>query len=255
MEIVFVTREPEVCTLIASRLRSDTVSCSIQCDFLSFFLQLHGQKMSADLLVCDFCEFRHIMFDFYEMLSKMQKPISLIFYNDPYPDTENRVGYWISQNERLFPGREFHYLSPVFQKINELIEDPAIRPHISLLRPPVPLREIPAVTLRDIHPVPLRELVNQHFPEDKFDLNCFRLRNKMPPAIFSLFEFFYGNLSKEVSIKSISRRMSAQRIKNTVRKSSVYSYVSRLKKYIKTDGSVKFDIIRTSSGCYKMIPC
>ena len=163
----------------------------------------------------------------------------VVFYNDPYPNAENRVGYWISQNERLYRGCEFHQFTSVFQSINIIIEDPAIRPHISLLRPPIPLCD----------------MADNSFSGEQFDLNWFRLRNKMPPAIFSLFEYFYGNLSKEVTIKAISRRMSAPYFKSSVQKASVYSYVSRLKKYIKTDSPVKFNIIRTSYGCYKMVRC
>ena len=237
MEVAFVTREPELCALFAERLEHEGIDCRVQSDFLSFFLQLQNDSFVADLLVCDFCEFRHLMFDFFESLQKMKKHIPVIFYNDPYPCAENRVSYWISQNERLYADEEFHGYIPVFQILCDLIEDPSIRPHISLLRPPLPLCKSAS---------PCDE-------SSSFDLNTFRIRSKMPPMIFTLFEYFYGNLSKEISIKDLSRKISGQHLKASLQKSSVYSYVSRLKKYIQSDSMSNFTIIRTSFGRYTMV--
>ncbi len=240
MEVAFVTREPDLCALFAERLEQEGINCRVQSDFLSFFLQLQNDSVQADLLVCDFCAFRHLMIDFLESLQKMQKHTPVIFYNDPYPCAENRVSYWISQSERLYGNEEFHGYIPIFQILSDLIEEPAIRPHISLLRPPLPLAESPSLHDDD---------------GSGFDLNTFRIRSKMPPTIFTLFEYFYGNLSKEISIKDLSRRISSQHFKVSIQKSSVYSYVSRLKKYIQSDALSNFTIIRTAFGRYKMVRC
>lgn len=238
MEVVFVTREPDLCSLFASKLGKSDMLCRIQSDFLSFFLQLQKDCIQSDLLVCDFCEFQHIMVDFQEHLKRLHKPLPVVFYNDPYPCAENRVSYWIGQNEHLYQNEEFHGLIPIFQLLNELIENPSIRPHISLLRPPLPL-----------------DGAGESPERDSFDLNRFRIQNRMPPGIFALFEFFYGNLSKEISVKELSRRISGQSSRFAVQRASVYSYVSRLKKYIRGDSASRFDIIRTSSGRYKMVRC
>ena len=109
-----------------------------------------------------------------------------------------------------------------------MIEEPAIRPHISLLRPPLPLEKA------------------GDCDGAGFDLNTFRIRSKMPPMIFTLFEYFYGNLSKEIRNRHL---------KDSIQTSSVYSYVSRLKKYIQSDTLSNFTIIRTSFGRYKMVQC
>ncbi len=237
MEVAFVTREPELCALFAEKLEQEGMVCHVQSDFITFFLQLQNGSVQTDLLVCDFCEFRHLMFDFFESLQKMQKHVPVIFYNDPYPCAENRVSYWISQNERLYENEEFHDFIPVFRILSDLIEEPAIRPHISLLRPPLPLEKA------------------GDCDGAGFDLNTFRIRSKMPPMIFTLFEYFYGNLSKEISIKDMSRKIRNRHLKDSIQTSSVYSYVSRLKKYIQSDTLSNFTIIRTSFGRYKMVQC
>ncbi|MBR4463631.1 MAG: hypothetical protein IKS40_03360, partial [Treponema sp.] len=64
-----------------------------------------------------------------------------------------------------------------------------------------------------------------------------------------------GNLSKEISIKDMSRKIRNRHLKDSIQTSSVYSYVSRLKKYIQSDTLSNFTIIRTSFGRYKMVQC
>lgn len=235
MEILFVTREPLACALIASRLADDTLRCTIKDNVLEFYLGLQDEKLTCDLLALDFCQFQHLISPMRETLRQLKRSIPFVFYNDPYPDGSNRVVYWMHQNETLYEEQEFHRLAPVFTRLNGIIEDVAVRSHISLLCPPLPL----ASTGQD--------------DTDALDLEQFRARGKIPPALFSLFEYFYARISKEISLKELSRQIFGRGGYDGMKRNCVYSYVSRLKKYIKADPLVHFDIIRSSLERYKMV--
>ena len=236
MKIIFVSREPELCKVIASRLEDKTIQCSIKDNFLEFLLLLKDDKIQCDLLVCDFCQVQHMLCGIADLLRHTAKSVPVIFYNDPYPTKEDRVVYWLSQNESLYTDLEFHHLIPIFKNINAIIENPSVRPYISLLQPPLPVMGI-----------------SMHENENDDPLLHFRIRNKIPPVLFSVFELFYHNICKELSIKEIARRISGSSFRTSVKRASVYSYVSRLKKYMRNDPLVQFDIIRSSFGRYKLI--
>lgn len=235
MEIMFVTREPLACELIASRLADDTMHCTIKDNVLEFYLNLQGEKLNCDLLLLDFCHFQHLLIPMRETLRQLKRSIPFVFYNDPYPDGTSRVIYWMNQNETVYEDQEFHQLTPLFTRLNGIVEDMAVRCHISLLCPPVPLSS------------------GGQDDRGAFDLEQFRARGKIPPALFSLFEYFYAHISKEISLKELSRQIFGRSGYDDMKRNCVYSYVSRLKKYIKADPSAHFDIIRSSVERYKMV--
>ena len=236
MHVMFVTREPEVCQLIAARLSDAETKCTVYNDFLQFYLALQEETIQCDLLVLDFRQFQHMLCNVSDVFRRLKRPIPFIFYNDPYPDSSNRVMYWMQQNESLYENMEFHTFVPFFKTLNDIIEDPLVRPHISLLQPPVPVT-----------------FVAKNTSSSEIDLVQFRVRSKMPPSLFSLFEFFYQNMCKEVSVKDISRQIFGSGFRSDVKRNCVYSYVSRLKKYIKSDCQIHLDIIRSSQERYKMV--
>lgn len=235
MDIMFVTREPLACALITSRLEDDVHHCTIQDNLLEFYIGLQGEKLACDLLALDFCNFSHLLGDVRETLRQLKRPIPFLFYNDPYPDGTNRAAYWMQQNEVLYEGREFHQFAAVFKRLNSIIEDDAVRSYVSLLRPPLPLS------------------VGSQDETGAFNVEQFRARSKIPPAMFSLFEYFYARVSKEVSVKELAKQIFGAGGHDGARRNGVYSYVSRLKKYISADPLAQFDIVRSSPARYKMI--
>ncbi len=236
MEIMFVTREPLACALIASRLADDTLRYTIKDNVLEFYLSLQSEKLTCDLLLLDFCHFQPLLGRMRETMRELKRSIPFVFYNDPYPDGSNRVVYWMQQNEALYEDQEFHQLAPVFTRLNGIIEDTAVRSHISLLCPPLPLGS-----------------TGRQGDTDELDLEQFRARGKIPPALFSLFEYFYARISKEISLKELSRQIFGRGAYDGMKRNCVYSYVSRLKKYMRADPLVHFDIIRSSQERYKMV--
>lgn len=240
MKIVFLTKEPAVCKQIASRLPSSEYVYSISCDILLFYDKILRQHMQFDLIVCDFRLFNHDVFNIYEFLSEKKVPMPVIYYNDPYPEKKDRVLYWMSQNEEEYARYDFDYLRPTFERLCDIIEDPSVHPYISLLQPPLPVSA-------------------EDFPDGveyrAIDLPLLRRRNNLTPALFRLLECMYKRRNEELSVKEIERMMWGSSLlrRNRSRRSSVYSYISRLRKSLVNDKLVKIEIVRTAIGFYRMI--
>lgn len=231
MKIRFLTRELGVCRLMAEKLIQDGEECVVEADSMGFYENLLSEDF--DLLVCDYRIFQLSIFNLYDFLKKRSIVIPLVFYNDPFPERESRVAYWIMQNERLYDCADLEYLIPIFEKLHRVIEDPAVHPYISLLQPPLPLpgeEESSGTAGRQI------------------DLRLFRRRNKLQPGLFKLFQIFYENQQKELSLKELSRLMWGTSSKT----STVYSYISRLRKRIEKDYLVSIELLRTAPGRYEM---
>ncbi len=233
MKVLFLSREPAVCRLMAKKLGRDEFECTVADDVMGFYNSVMDGNLDTDIVVCDFRIFQLSIFNVYEFLSKSTTIIPLIFYNDPFPDGNGRIMYWIAQNEQLYNAPCLESFIPLFEKINAVIEDPSVHPYISLLQPPLPLPgdEDEAGTAGR-----------------KIDVRLFRKRNRLQPGLYKLFQIFYENQMKELSLAELSLHMWGTRSKQN----TVYSYISRLKKCIQSDCLVKIDILRTSTGYYEM---
>lgn len=240
MNVLFVTREPDACRLIASYLADDKIECEVQDDFLEFYIALQEGRLQYDVLALDFRQFQHMLCSVSDTFRALKHPVPFVFYNDPYPDHANRAVYWLQQNESLYEDREFHQLIPLFKRLNEVIEHPQVRPYISLLQPP---RSLSAETSSAASTSVSAEIA----------MTNFRVRSKIPPALFSLFEYFYENRSKEISARDIAKQLFGAGFYTDIRRNCVYSYVSRLKKYMHADEMLHVDIIRSSQERYKMV--
>lgn len=237
MKILFLTREIDVCTMIASKLSQSEYSCIVISDVLMFYDELLHKELVVDLIVCDYRFVEHEMFNIYQFLIERNKVVPLIFYNDPFPKDGERVLHWMIQNQNQYSRNDFEFLRPTFNKIAAIIEDPCVRPYISLIQPPL------AISADDISDSQKNRAV---------DLKLLRRRDKMTPAIYSLFEFFYQHRDIDCSLCEIEKFMwhkNSRKIKH----GGVYSYISRLRKCLQKDSLVKFDILRTSTGSYRMI--
>jgi hypothetical protein len=237
MKVAFLTREPDVCELIASRLPAGDCTCTVSDNSLLFYDELIHKKMEVDLLVCDFKMFQHEVFNIFDFLKEKKMSIPLIFYNDPFPENEGRSLYWLAQNQEQFSRYDLDYLRPVLDRIAEIVEDPSIRPYVSLLQPPLP------VTV---------DKMSDGNPDRIIVLPLIRRRNRMTPSLYNLFEFMYKNREDDISIDEIEKFLRRKK-PGRGNRNSVYSYISRLRKCLEKDKLVKIDIIRTDTGCYRMI--
>ena len=234
MKICFLTKEPAVCRMIAARLKGDGVESSVCDDAMGFYNDIMNNTVASDLVVCDYRLFQLSMYNFCEFVSQRPTVTPFIFYNDPHPDKDSRIMYWIAQLEQVYNCANLDTFDAIFAKINDAIEDPSIKPYISLLQPPLP--------------VPGSE-ADAGTAGRQIDLRLFRKRNSLQPGLFKLFKIFYENQMQELSLKELSRQMWGK----TSKSNTVYSYISRLRKCIEQDHLVKIDITRTAPGLYEMV--
>ncbi|WP_149553780.1 helix-turn-helix domain-containing protein [Treponema pectinovorum] len=238
MELCFLTKEKNVCRLIMDRLESKDCHCYMQDDWIYLYKSLQSYKCSIDMIICDFQVMGCAYFNLFEVIAEMGKKIPVIYYNDPLPSDEERIEHWISQNELCYSSKFESVYLDILNSLNKIVSDPSIKRHIALMQPAVP---VGFKTLKQ----------GTHCRE--IDLNQFRIRNSLSPSLFRLFVFMYKNRSKELSIKRIERAVFGGKFDFFDRKSSVYSYISRLRKSIENDSFVKIDIIRCDKGSYQMI--
>ncbi|MDD5789671.1 MAG: hypothetical protein PUE30_04015 [Spirochaetia bacterium] len=238
MEICFLTHEESVCRLIMERLEKFGFRCFLQNDWNVLYSELQAPQCRIDLLVCDFMLTSTCCFNLFEAIIEAGKKIPVIYYNDPSFGDLERVNHWISQNEiyyqSAFPSKYLDFLD----KLNKTVCDPRIKRHISLLQPPVPLDGT--------------EEENAG-AEEKLNLVEFRLRNNLSPVLYRLFEFMYKNRTKDLTLKELEKALFSRRRSFFGHKSSVYSYISRLKTSLGAGETSNVRILRSSRGCYRLI--
>jgi hypothetical protein len=237
MKLVFITRSVAVCKKIAERLPAADFESKITDNTLQFYTEVMRKKSSYDLIICDYCQFPHDVFNIYEFLNEKNNIMPVIFYNDPFPDKNNRVAYWISQNEEQFHNCHFDNLRSTFELLAGIIEDPAVHPYISLIQPPRPVSS-------EASPALLNAV--------KFDLSEFRRRNQLSPALFCLFEYLYKKRDRDVSVHVLGKILGKHSAVRKNSKAAVYTYISRLKKILENDHSSRIGIVRTGTGLYQL---
>ncbi len=238
MRICFITAQTDLCHLLIEQLQDDEHQCFIVDSWIDFEDSLLDDTHALDLILCDFSLLGSCDFNLFRVIKETGNCIPLIYYNDPKPTDTSRVMRWISQNEEHYKTKFPQYLKPELEKINQLIINPSIRRHISLLQPPVP------VGYKDI---------KEHTENREVDLNSFRRRNSIPPVTFKLFKYMYEHRHREFSLKELSKVIFKNSFLHHAKEASVYSYISRLRKSLAQDRFIDIDIIRTSPGCYEMI--
>lgn len=238
MELCFITTEKNVCRLIMDRMETKDRRCYLQNDWICLYKTLQSYKCSIDMIICDFQIMGSAYFNLFEVIAEMGKKIPIVYYNDPLPKDEERVEHWIAQNEVCYSSKLPSNCIDVLSELNKAVTDPTIRRHISLMQPAVPVgfkQSKQGTVCREI------------------DLQQFRIRNSLSPTLFRLFVFMYKNRSKALSLKKIKKAIFGGKFDFYSRKSTVYSYISRLKKVIVSDTCIKIDIIRCGKGFYEMI--
>ncbi len=238
MHLCFLTREESVCRLIMSRMESFGCQCYLQDDWGALYVELQKFDCSIDMIVSDFSLVGTCNFSLFDSLAEMGKKIPIIYYNDPATNDTERVLHWVGQNELCYHFKFPQEFTPVLENLNSVICDPSIRQHISLLQPAVPVGF---------------EKLKTAAGGRELDLVQFRFRNNLSPVIFRLFEYMYKNRNRELTIKEIEKTLFGKRRAFFGHKSSVYSYISRLRTQIESDFATKVKILRSSKGRYKMI--
>ena len=238
MDITFISQEPEICRIFMDRLSAEGHCCFLEDDWLDFYLKLKNPETTPDLIVGDFRLMGDKASDVFEYVRCTGNIIPVLFYNDPIPDDCQRVEYWIDRNEKMFRSPFCLEMLPVLERINEIIVDPDVRKHISFLQPAVPLDN---------------KKCGISTENREIDLTALRRRNRLPPVIFKLLKYMYANRHREMSVRELGKVLFSGKERFFVKENTIYSYISRLKKYIAGDVVTDMEIVRSGKGEYELV--
>ena len=238
MLFCFLADDHSVCKMIIQRLTEKGHIGFIQDDWVDLRRNLFTSRRQIDIIICDFSYAANHVIDIFEIIKEAQKQIPVIFYNDPTPSDSERAAHWLAINQFAYGQDMNESIINEFENFNKIITDPKIRRHIPLLQ----------------HNKPVEPYIEEsELNSSEIDLNAFRRRNRLTPALFRVFKFMYENRKKELSIKDIAKGSLDKSDKCGNRASTVYSYISRLRKTIENDNFARVDIVRTAKGSYEML--
>lgn len=259
MFFCFITKESEICDSIAKLLceNDSSIECRVYASYAEFDY-LIAENRKIDLIICDY-KLHSATFNLYphlkEIFKKSNKITPAIFYNDPNFDDNNRVQKWIEQNIIAFEDKQdFDYLIPNLQKLNDILCLPDIATNVSLLKHSLP---------NDVSTEKKQSNDKTSVADKTIDINLYRRQTGMPPTMFKLFKFMYEHLNQEISVKQLAQEISKdnknsfpflfQKKEKEIKEATIYSYISRLKKYIEKSDYINIEIVRIRTGFYKMI--
>lgn len=240
MKVAFAGTNIDFLKKIASRVckKDDTVS------FYEFELSNYGgianslvsdlNKNVENVKLTDVFVFDYRMFEFceeyfYKELDKIVPNKPIVFYNDPFVFSENRVARWIQKNNSRVLKLDFEIVIPFLVELSSALEDPIL--------------SLSVETFQSLESIRQKNL----FIKDNIDEH--KLRDELPPSLSKLFSILYESKNKPISIEEISTKMNISSGKKG--KSSVYAYISRLKRF--SSERKLFNLVRTSKGFYKIV--
>ena len=185
-------------------------------DFLADF---DSCARDADILVFDYrlawsCEVR-----LFGKLRADSRSVPFVFYNDPFAFGRNRVLYWVHRNENFFGRHTFDYLIPFLTSLDGVLNERGVRSALCADEFVVEERACRVATLDG--------------------------RGPLPPALSKIFAHFCRNAGREVSVREL-RGLDG----DLSSESTVYSYISRLRKIMRSEN--RFRIVRTGKGRYAL---
>lgn len=236
MTVYFLTRQKDVCSLIAESLRTAGYMSELFTELDEFFAVVKVQKaQKVDLLALDYRMFDHELVNPYAILKKEHRTIPLIYYNDPFPEPEERALYWkVKNHEHLgnsFTEEKRIALVPLFQKLQDITNDPLLNQYISLINKPKPYNE-------------------EHLLLSSFDVEGFRRNHHIPSSRFKLFLYLYENCGRSFSVENICTYLWNSCTPEKVR--TLYSYIHELRVACREENRQTILISRVGKRSYKL---
>ena len=121
MVVYFLTKQPELCHLIAEQLKKSFHICSIFTDSAELYgaVTQNGSE-KIDLIALDYSLFEHDVFNPFEILLQNEKTIiPVIYYNDPYPESNEMAAYWKAKNRSCYKEKlsehKLHQIFPILK--------------------------------------------------------------------------------------------------------------------------------------------
>jgi DNA-binding response OmpR family regulator len=239
MQVVFLTREPAVCTILRQKIGIAADTGMIFEDQSRFFAALESTEQKPDILIIDYRLYDHDFFDLRDFFKDCKIRIPLIFYNDPFPDTGERAAYWEYKCRFYFKNDDICKFRTFFEILEKAVESPDINPYISLIRKPGIF--------------PNTEESQQHSSSTRnnpeYDIYLLRDRCHLQKSLFRLLEILYKQRGRFVPTDYLLKNLKGPG--KCGKKNCLYAYISRLRTFINlSDASL--DILKNSEG-YKLI--
>lgn len=243
MTILFLTLQPEICHYFANNLPDHT--CFVFSQPEKFLSIIRNMKVPPDLLVLDYTLFNHDIFNIYEQMEDESTHIPAIFYNEPCTSKLSRTKFWeyiIKYEDCFNKNLDTSKYIPVFEVIQNIVENPDIREYIPLMQKPKPLPE--KFLKRAFYS---REEI---FNSVKKQLYSLHNAKGMTPSKFYLLELFYLHMNDYMTLEQLQAEYEKDNRNITI--SSLKVQISRLRTIMKNTEKNRLVIINNKNG-YKMV--
>ncbi len=231
MKTVFFTKEPKVCKALIKKLPVNDKNCILSKSWYDIFSKYHKK---IDLFVFDYRTFSHELFNLYEILKDNKITTPVIFYNDPFPESETRAKFWelqVYKQKNNISESKLNNYKYFFKELQKAIESIEIAPYISVIQKPLPFPGIK------------QNCNDQNIPQ------VFR-PDKLPKSISPLFTILYNFKNQYIKPDFIQKELNKTGKQYKI--CSIYSYISRLRNYLEQQTNKHIDIINNKRG-YKLI--
>jgi len=268
MIIYFLTRQPDVCQLIADRLQETDVEIKIYPVITNLLQNVFDFNLVPDILFLDFMYYQNDSFDPYLLLKKYRKIFPIVFYNHPYPLPEKRKLFWLYNLKQTGLFSDLSRIEPLLKSLEDALKDPAIFPYVSGIQQPKPYK---SSNLRYIVPLSDNEIkyYKEHFSNvitdyysDDFSfarkenlyiadtipeyVKEFRSRNRLPHKLTVLFSYLYIKKNSHVPISELCNILAEK--KDAISPNSLRLCIHRLRNQLNMNKEAKIEIISFDHG-------
>ena len=189
----------------------------------------------VELVLMDCRFFQMDLYNPYMYMAKRARPVPLVIYNDPYPQPENRVAYWIVKNR--------YYLSALLKE--DALDN--IKNILDIIQGALMTEEIgPYVSVV----CPAKKYLTAEGTYVAFDPEKFRKKHFIMPSRFKLFEYLYANIEQVVSEEDICMHLW-NTYNDNVRK-NLYTYIHDLRQIFLKETDLIFRIDRYKMKHYRL---
>ncbi|MBQ0162134.1 MAG: hypothetical protein KBS84_03105 [Treponema sp.] len=269
MRIYFLTRQPDVCQLLADCLAGPNVEIKIYPLLTSLFQTIFEFGVEPDILFLDYVYYASSTFNPYSLLLKQGKMFPIVFYNHPFPLSYNRKTFWLNELAKTEYFSDLSKIEPLLEKMQQALADPAIYPYVTCIQEP---KEYISDDLRYIEPIKDNEVdyYVAHFSNVITDflvpgskrkrmhensikealapefIKNFLSRTHMSPKLITLFNKFYTNCEKHLSVAELCACMAENGKPATP--NGLRLAIHRLRELLSNEPDVKLDIISFNKG-------
>lgn len=275
MRIFFLTREPDVCQLLADRFAGNGTEIKIFPVISQLLQTLFDFNIIPDILFLDYLYFQPDYQNFYDILKKKGIMFPVVYYNHPFPIPSKRKFFWSFNLLKSGNFSDISNIEPLLETMESALADPQISPYVSAIQQPLPYR---SSDLRYIEPLKENEIqyymerfdntITDHLNKGKNKAAVltdnqkkiesietpfakqFRVRHRLSHKIFVLFNHLYNKKDSHVTLEELKRVLSRGSKEETA--NGIRLAIYRLRSILREDIKCKLEILNYDYG-YSMI--